>query len=620
MSGIVGAYRVDGAPVATALLDRMLAASAHRGGDGEGRFADGPLALGHRLLFTTPESLDERQPAARGSRRLVWDGRLDNRDDLLVALGATAGGGATDPDLVLAAHERWGDGAVARLVGDFAFALWDGGSRTLLCARDRLGLRPLHYAWDGACLLFASDVTPLLAAMQRLPPPDDEMVVAFLLREFRDADHARSFFSGIRRLPPGHRLVVRGASAHVEPYAAFDLEREIRYEREAAYAEHFLALFTEAVRARTRSAFPVGALLSGGLDSAAVVSVAARGRDPLAPAPPLEAFTVFGDDAATDERPYVRAVTAAAGVKGYEVAVPSADPEQGLEGLIAEVASPVVGPGAASVEVSTEAVLGWGCRVLLTGEGGDQLLDEVGYLGDLLRTARLARFVRETRRFAAWHRSGFAPFARAAAALLAPPALRYGVKRLTGGAPPAWINPDLARRIGLADRLRAPRQGAPFRSLAQAGSHLAVAGPWYVVKLEVDERCAAARRLDVRYPFLDSRLVEFVLAVPWHRRTREGERKRLLRSAMAGIVPDLVRERRGKGDWTDPMDRGLGALCRATAPARLVNRSGLMDRYVDERAAARLVARYAAGATGLRWEVWSLLTLDRWLARFWGTP
>jgi asparagine synthase (glutamine-hydrolysing) len=604
-------------------LARMVKAIAHRGSDGEGQWHEGPIGLGHRLLYTTPESLHEKQPVIddTGDVRLVWDGRLDNRQELTVTLGAdmAPGAGATDPALVLRAYRRWGLRALDHMVGEFAFALWDDRVQTLVCARDRLGLKPLHYTWAGPTLFFGSEIKPLLAARGAIPEPDDEMVLAFLLREFRERDHDRTFFRGMCRLPPGHVLTVRNGVARVGRYWAIDPLRETRYARDDEYVDHFLTLFAEAVRCRLRSEFPIGVFVSGGLDSSAILCTAERyGGGPDGGVPALEAFTLFSDDPASDERTFARDVVAATGRKGHEIHAADDDPLHRIDELLWEVESPIVGAARQSVLAGTDAVLAWGCRVLLSGDGGDHLLDEVGYLADLVHELRLRRFLHDTRAFASWYGGSRAQFAGMALALLVPPRMKYVAKRALRRAPPPWINGGLARAVGLRDRLREPWHTVPFPSFAQADSYLCVASAYQVLKLEVDERASAAAGVETRFPFLDARLVEYVLSVPSTRRTHGGERKRLLRSAMRGIVPDTIRFRRGKGDWTDTMDRSLTALCRRDPPAALENRSGRLGRYVDLRSARRLVDRYVAGQKELRWEVWFLVTVDRWLERFWG--
>jgi len=609
MSGIAGLYRTDGGDVERAELGAMSAALAHRGRDGAGQWINGSIGLAHRLLATTRASAAIGHPAVdpSGSVRLVWDGRLDNREEL------EAGGEESDEAAVLRAYARFGEDLPSRLLGDFAFALWDVRRTRLLCARDRMGLKPFHYVWRDGVFRFASELGPLLPALARVEP-DDEMVLAFLLREFRPGDEARTLVAGVHRLPPGHALMVDRDGLRRLRYWAPDPGCTVEPASGAEDVERFRVAFRDAVAARLRTDWPVAALLSGGLDSSAIVGTAAqiceeRGEG----SPPLETFTLFADHPGGDEREPARAVTAATGLKGHAVRRIDADPLDGLDAEVDAVEGPIVDPSHHTTAACLEAIGGSGCRVVLSGEGGDQLLDAHGYFADLLRGGHPVRFVREVRAFAGWYGAWASEVGLGAIAMLAPAVVKYWGKRLLRGVPPPWIDGALARRVGLRARVRAPRHVVPWPSHAQWDTWLSLSSPYYGLKLEAEERRAARAGLEMRYPLLDSRLVELALAIPSPRRMAHGERKRLLRSAAAAVLPPSVLARHGKGDWTEPVDRALMRACGATA---VFNRSGLLDRYVDRPAAERLVARYRRGDGDLRWEVWFFITLDRWLERF----
>lgn len=621
MSGIVGIYRTDHAPVESALLNRMLRAIAHRGTDGGGAWINGSVGLGHRLLFTTPESLRESQPlvAPDKSHVLVWDGRLDNRNDLMATL-RHAGiplGDRTDPDLVLSAYRYWGTQSPQHLAGDYAFAIWNAQNRSLFCARDRMGLKPFHYWWDETSFAFGSEIRPLIVARGSAPDPDDEMVLAFLLREFREADADRTFYKEIRRLPPGHALEVKSGSLRVWPYWEIDPARETRYADDRQYAEQFRSLFEDAVAARLRSYFPVGVLLSGGLDSSAILcashAVIENSEDGF---PAMEAFSLFSSDPASDERGYVNDAIEATGIKSHFLgASDDHDPLRTLDSLVNTVESPVIGPGYGDGEALRSLLKGRGCRVLLTGEGGDQLLDEIGYLADLLARGCPWRFFRETNEMARWHGEAVGGFLSVLASMLLPSTSRFWAKRMVRGLPPPWMNAAMAKKARLRERVRSPRLTTRFRSYSQADTYLQVCGPFYGLKLEADERLMSALGLELRYPFLDSRLVEFILSIPSEHRTRNGMRKWVLREALSGILPERIRLRAGKGDWTDSTDRILTHLCRRNAAAPIENRSGKLDRYLDLDGTRALMNRYLRGQGALRWDLWYLIALDRWLAQ-----
>ena len=608
MSGIAGVFRSHGGEVDGDALATMSSALAHRGRDAAGQWSDGPVGMAHRLLATTRASAAVEHPVAdsSGALRLAWDGRLDNRTEL----GARPD--ESDEAVVLRAYGRFGEDLPSRLLGDFAFALWDRSRARLLCARDRIGLKPLHYIWRDDAFAFASELRPLLPLVGMVEP-DDELVLAFLLREFRPGDETRTLIRGVRRLAPGEVVTVDREGLRRRRYWAPDPERRLDDVSANELTERFGVLFREAVSARLRTDWPVAALLSGGLDSSAIVGVAARMFGERGEgSPPLETYTLFSDDPAGDEREPARAVTAATGLKGHAVRRVDADPLDGLDGEIDGVEGPIVDPSHHTMAACLDAVAGADCRVLLSGEGGDHLLDAHGCFADRLREGHPLRLVRELRAFARWYGASAREVGLDALTMLVPARVKYWGKRVLRGVPPPWINRDLARRVDLRSRVRAPRHAVPWPSHAQWDTWLSVSSPYFGLKLEAEERRAARCGLEMRYPLLDSRLVELVLALPSARRMARGERKGLLRGAVSGVLPPRVLDRRGKGDWTEPVDR---ALTRACARTGLPDRSGLLGRYVDRRAAERLVARYRRGERDLRWDVWFFITLDRWLER-----
>ncbi len=612
MSGLAVCLQRDGRPVDPVRLERMLRMIAHRGPNGITRWVDGPIALGHGLMHTTPESLHERQPVSDGSVRLVWDGRLDNRDELLARFKSEGirQDQDTDPDLVLAAYRLWGASMVEHILGDFALVLWDARTRTLLAARDRIGLKPLYYHEHGSTLYLASEAKAILSVLDRMPEPDDELILAMLLSECRESDHHRSPFAGIHRLPPGHVMTVTDGHLQLRRYWQIDPSTRTVYRKPQAYVEHFRALFEQAVACRTRSAFPIGCFLSGGLDSSSIAVTAAS------TSPALEAFTVFSDHPGSDERRFARQAAQAAGIPLWEFDDNGRNPLEGLDERLWQLeCHRVLTHGDA--EGFHALVNSRRCRVVLDGEGGDALLDEFGYLADVLIHRGPAAFYRETSRFSRWVGEPFGEIAYPALAALLPATLKYVGKALSRRIPPAWIARPPAGIGALHARLRQPRTPLACSSFAQRFSSELVFSPLGLLGFEVEERAQALAGREIRYPFLDSRLVEFVLSIPWDQRCHDGERKWLLRQAMRDRLPDSLLLRQGKGDWTAAADHALLALCQGDRPEPLANRSGMLQRYINLRQASRTIERYQRGDVYARWPVWWLVTLDHWLKRFW---
>ena len=269
MSGIAGVIRFDGAPVEVGLVERMTSAMAHRGPDGVQHWASGAVAVGHCMLRTTPESLQEHQPLCNEDESvvLVMDGRVDNWEDLrrdLMDRGAALRTRA-DAELVLRAYETWGPDCLLRIEGDFALVIWDGRRREAFCARDRVGKKTFTYHWDGTTLAFASELHAILALPGMREELNEGLLAEVLADEWRS--HDETFWKGILRLPAAHRMTVSARSARPERYWAPDLWETLPYTREDDYVEHYRALLVDVVRRTSRSHLPVACEVSGGLDS-----------------------------------------------------------------------------------------------------------------------------------------------------------------------------------------------------------------------------------------------------------------------------------------------------------------------------------------------------------------
>ena len=276
MSGIYGMVRLDGAPVTSEMLGPQASVMAGWGPDGHGQWCGEQTGLGFLSLHTTQESFHERMPASLRTAPHLFitaDARIDNRDELFHALSVPAPGRAQTPDssLILLAYERWGADCVKRLLGDFAFAIWDVRERLLFCARDPLGCRPLYYHAGVRSFLFASDIKAVLAGVES-PRLNEPLLAAHLQMRPYYARKTLTFYQNILKLPAGHTLLLTPGALRLNRYWA----PENVPGRSGRVEEELRDLFRQAVECRVRSAFPVAAHLSGGIDSSAVTLQAAR--------------------------------------------------------------------------------------------------------------------------------------------------------------------------------------------------------------------------------------------------------------------------------------------------------------------------------------------------------
>lgn len=640
MSGICGIFNLDGAPVSTAEIESMTSMLERRGPDRTGLWREGPVAMGHTLLTTTPELAIEPQPVRDAATGCVItaDVRLDNRGELLSALGlADRHDVLGDAGLILAAYLRWGDACVDHLLGDFAFVIWDPRERRLFCARDHFGMRPFYYHHAaGRFFMFASEPRAILVLPQVPYRIDHGRVADALVSGQEWIDFTSTFFEEVCRLAPAHALTVPAAGMRSRKYWELHAEPLLRLPSDEAYSEAFLEVFTAAVRCRLRSAGPVGSMLSGGMDSGSVVAIAsellaAQGRGPL------PTFSAVGPD--PERCVETRAIHTSLTMPGLAPTLVDHTRLDALaldlERLLREIDEPFDANMTALRAVYLLANR-HGVKVLLDGAGGDVALGHGDYLTWLLRRGQLRSVYQEQAGLWRFFSGGesppaprvwlamlieagrtFAPgFVRAAARSLrheraVPRALRNSL-----------LSPALARRVDLAERLRrraahglAARTGDYREDRARMVHCNMVAGR------ERYDRTASALGVEPRDPFMDRRLMAFSLSLPGDQLLRGGWRKILLRHAMADRLPNDVRWRSGKehlgGDFTTSL---MARYWRGEAWTRFLEGLGDrgLDAWIDRRKMARLLPSHvrADGSVDLASEgghmLYEAFVLDLW--------
>jgi asparagine synthase (glutamine-hydrolysing) len=617
MSGIAGIYSADGAAVDPALLQRMTDALARRGPDGEGHWIGGPIGLAHRSLVTTPEAQQEKQPIAdeRGQRWIVWDGRLDNRREVIAALDV--GAERPDPEIVLAAYGAWGCDGFARLIGDFAFALWDGPARSLVCARDPLGVKPLYYHWDGRRLLFGSEVKALLADGALPRRPDESTITDYLLMGFRDC--GATFFEGILQLPPAHLLRVGSTGLWTQRYWEADPSREVRYARSDDYCQEIRERFAEAVACRLRSVSPVGVLLSGGIDSTSVAAMAETTRHGQGGVE-LEGFTLLAEAMLSDEWDALEHLSARLGMPIRRVAP---ETPQGrltaFEPFLPCAETPHYNAWFTPFLLVPAAARG--CRVLLTGFGADELVlkSEDGYLADLFHSLRLGRLIREVKSAARAYGGG-----SARGTLLnlfwndVPPYLKRAMKALTRRQIPSWLSSGFARRARV-DRWVMPQESRRFPRLCQEEAYRALTNATTAFALNQTDGLASAFALECRHPYLDRRLIELFLAMPSDVKLGRGFRKQLIQHALSGITPGGPRGDESAEKAIPSMDRESCVRAEAKRWTHdLFHPHALVFEYVDRKQAERMRDLYVERGAPYRNLLWNFAKLELWLQEWFG--
>ncbi len=617
MSGIVGIWHLDGQPVEPQLLKRMTDALAHRGPDGVDHWIDGSIGLGHRLLHTTPESLHETQPFTSddGNLVIVCDGRIDNRSELKAALGSTLRTD-TDVELILNAYEKWGADCPTHLIGDFTFAIWDQPKRRLFCARDPIGVKTFYYHWDGRRLLFASALNAFWAVPHLPKRPNDLAIAEYLLADLRDS--GATFFEGIAQLRPGHSLCVEQGALRLARYWRPEGSAPIRYREEADYLAHFRDLFDEAVRCRLGTAAPAGVLLSGGIDSTLVTATSAALRRAHPTLPAVKAFTVLYEELLQEEWQAIQRL-----VRQRRVDLQVIQPEtvEGPLALFELFVSRTDTPyyhGFLTHPLILQTMAQQGYRTILTGIGADELVgtSDLGVLLDLLRRGRFIRLTQEITR-TAWASNGKS--SEIALYLLreaVSPRTRWRIKAHLHRQLPAWIEPTLATRLGLASRLP-DGQARRFPSMCQEESVRALTSPAFLLGLNQLDEAASTFGLECCHPFLDRRLIEYVLAIPWEIKLNAGKRKLLAQRALTDATGGLLRPQVGREPFLPSHETDPDRLASEAMQIReaLGPPSSPIFRYLSYTQTTRMLQALLHGQLWTRSVLWKGVSLSRWLQR-----
>jgi asparagine synthase (glutamine-hydrolysing) len=556
---------------------------------------------------------------------LTADARIDNREELIVALGF---GGrpreeVTDSELILGAYKKWGERCPERLFGDFAFAVWDRGRRNLFCARDHRGVKPFYYYRSAGTLVFASEIKALLR-VPGVPRRLNEVRVADYLVPILE-DKAITFYQDILRLPPAHSMTVTHERVSIRSYWSLDPSREVRFRSNEEYAEAFRELFTEAVRCRLRSAFPVGSLLSGGLDSSSIVCVA---RELLAKKGDQQLHTfsaVFPDVPQSDESVFMDTVLAQGGLEPHRVRADLLSPLYELDRVMWHEDEATWSPNLYMHWGLYRSACQQGVHILLDGDGGDQTTSHgIEYLPELARLGRWKTLATEIHGFST--RYGYSPWYVLWRYTLRPLAPEFAqrvwraARRLKQ---PPWcgpytiIAPDFARHLGLEERARALNEGRSRSVRNPRENHWSMlTSGVYSYQREVFDKAAAAFSIEPRYPFDDVRLAEFCLALPPEQKLNGGWTRVVMRRGLTNSLPEKIRWRGTKGDLSHSFDRNLLALNRGLLEEVIFGDLQVIDKYVDMTALREAYRKYASqGVLEESYRVYAAVTLALWLAR-----
>lgn len=639
--GIVGIYHRDGAPVDVEALARMNDAIAHRGPDGEGfvfldpaapgkaRRVSRPLpgervaaslALANRRLSIIDLSAHGAQPMCNedGTIWVTYNGEVYNYVELTEELKERGHvfRSRCDTEVIVHAYEEWGEECLHRFNGMWGFALWDGRARKLFCARDRFGIKPFYYFDDGVRFLFASEIKSILLHPGVPRRPHGPTIYRYLatgsgLTDFTDA----TFFDGVRQIPPSHYLLLRDGLVQVRRY--WDIkptEERALPKTDVEAAERFREIFHDAVRLRLRSDVPLGVCLSGGLDSSSIACVATEVIRPAR----LRTFSSCFEDARYDERTFIQPVVDHTGAEAHYVFPSVNELFDLLPDLIWFQDEPFHNLNQFAQWYVMRCARVRGVKVVLSGLGGDELLngypqDFVYHFADLLDAGSWGTLAEELSayRAAGWGRSApaVASALRIFASLRTPQGWKRSLRRDRAGFH-GVLDPDFVRAHA-APLTMGLRDGSYLRTCSYMGLRIYPIPGW----LRFEDRNSMAFSVESRIPFLDFRLVEYTYSLPGRQKIRNGWTKIVLRNAMRGSLPEVVRNRTDKKGFLVPTDLWLKTDMRPTVEELFRSESFRSRGFLNAEAVLREYERHCHGDQNIRLALWSWVNLELWLRR-----
>jgi asparagine synthase (glutamine-hydrolysing) len=618
MCGICGIFSPDD-PVDE--LDRrvfrMMQAIGHRGPDSQGTFQREGVALGHRRLSIIDLSANGAQPMTLGATTVVYNGEAYNFRELRLELQKT---GRTfrshsDTEVLLHAYEAWGLDGLSRLEGLFAFALWDDERKRLVLMRDRLGIKPLFYAWRGSQMAFGSEIKAVLAGIELDRGIDEQSLAEYLW--YGNAFEDRTIYRAVRSLPPGHRLVVEAGRSRIESW--WRIEEYLQEAVQGQSAQEAAVAVRDAVDAAVArqlvSDVPVGIFLSGGVDSSsiAVSAAAAAGRR-------LSSYSVgFDYERGVQELPKARRVAELLGLDHHELHVRGGALDEVVVALVAAHDEPFADAANIPLYLLARQLKG-SVKVVLQGDGGDEMFAGYRRYGVLRHTAWWRMWPRQAQRLLRALPGRFAQrLARmGAAAGHRDPAMRMAMLLTTETLcdPPSLMLAEDARR-----QLEARTD--PFSAYRRCAQRFAGADPVQQMLLtdislqlpsqflaKVD-RATMAHGLEARVPLLDERVARVAIGLPTALKVRGNQKKIVLRAAMRGRLPDQILDGPKTG-FGVPYEHWLQHVLYPFARANILDRA-FVDRFRLER--TRLETALTEHHSGIRdrgFLLWKLLQLALW--------
>lgn len=612
MSAITGIFMRNGKNVDPELMKKMNDKLSHRGPDGSDIWCEGPIGLGHQMLWTTPESLHEQLPYEENGLIITADARIDNRDELSKELDIKDEENVSDSYFILKSYEKWGEECPDKLLGDFAFAIWDKAQEKLFCARDHMGVKPFYYYLDDDMFVFGTEIKALFC-VEGVPYKLNERKVAIYLMK-DTSDKEITFYKDILSLASANLLILTSQNIHMGKYWKLDPELCIKMDSENEYVNAFLEIFTESVKCRSRSYFPIGAELSGGLDSSSIVCMLKKIINKNTNLETINTFSrVFDETPECDERHYTKNIVNYSEIKHHPINVDNISPLDNIEMVLWHQDQPFSTPHMTKQIRSYQEMNKKNIRILLSGQGGDEIVS-IGknYLKELFVTFQWKKLIKEMKGHSKnYNKQIYNLLLEKVIFPSVPYKFRKKMRVFIGKDVDSILNPGFLEKLMIndnnydLDRLnKITSKEYHYHSLNSAYAENT---------LEVIDRNVASFDIEARYPFYDKRLVEFCYALPTEMKLKFGWGKYILRLAMENILPVEIQWRNSKTDLSPSYEKNFLLFEKDTLKRLIYNENQLISDYINLEKFKDILNKRASEGEQDLFDVWLVVLLDLWL-------
>ena len=566
------------------------------------------------MLYTTRESFHEILPFYddKTDLAITADARIDNRKDLAIELNIGNNEDISDSYFILKSYEKWGENCPKHLLGDFVFAIWDNNENKLFCARDHMGVKPFYYYLNKNIFIFSTEIKALFTLSEVPRDLNEKKLALYLNRDILDKE--LTFYKDIKSLPGAYSLKITRENVEKEIYWKLDPNLTLKMDTEEDYANAFREIFSEAVKCRLRSHYPIGFELSGGLDSSSIVCMAKKILKKTDKNLKINTFSrVYDKIPESDESFYIQKVIDTGNINPTFLNGDELSPLIDIETILWHQDQPFFSPNMTAQINSYKKMNDVGVRILLSGEGGDEIVSSLGYyLRELLLNFDLRKFVQELNGNSnKFDEDKYKIFINE----IVFPSTPYFIKKLLRklfNKNPNILNEDFHKKLDLGTE-----KNIFLDHLGKLDTkeyhYFSINNPLSQTIFGIIDRSASISNIEERFPFYDKRIVEFCYSLPIEMKINYGWERYIMRLAMQDILPSEIQWRKQKSNLSHMYKRNLILYEEQTLEKMIYEDHEIIEDYVNLDNIKNIFENYKSGKKENLFDFWLVVLIYYWI-------